>query len=230
METTLIASDGHSFQVYVAQPAAAPRAGLLILQEIFGVTGHIRRVADDFARRGYLAVAPALFDRLEPGLELDYSEIDRGRKLMMKLPIDDVARDLAAAVAGTRDLLSALPGAGRRVGAVGYCWGGAIADLAACRTEVAAAVSYYGRANVNWLDEQPRCPILYHFGALDALIPPEIIDQISAARPGAAVHVYPEAGHGFTCAERKEFHPASAALALERTLAFLDTHLAPPQG
>lgn len=218
--------DGHIFQAYVARPEAAPTAGLLILQEIFGVTGHIRQVADGFARRGYLAVAPALFDRLEPGLELAYSDIDRGRELMQRLVVSEVALDLAATVTATRSLLPA----GLRVGAVGYCWGGAIADLAACRTDISAAVAYYGRANVNWLTEKPRCPVMYHYGARDALIPPDVIARISAARPGATVHTYADAGHGFNCNERAEFHPASAALALERTLAFLATHLQPGQG
>jgi carboxymethylenebutenolidase len=112
------------------------------------------------------------------------------------------------------------------VGAVGYCWGGAIADLAACRTGVAAAVSYYGRANVAWLNERPRCPIQYHFGAKDPLIPPEIVEQITRGRPGAPAYVYADAGHGFSCDERPEFHRPSHELALQRTLAFLDQHLA----
>ena len=135
---------------------------------------------------------------------------------MQQLAIDDVASDLAGAVATLRAHLPA----GAKVGAVGYCWGGAIADLAACRTDLDAAVSYYGRANVAWLDEQPRCPILYHFGAKDPLIPPEIVAQIRNGRPGAPVYVYPDAGHGFSCDERPEFHEPSHRLALERTLAF----------
>jgi carboxymethylenebutenolidase len=196
--------------------------GLLVLQEIFGVTAHIRRVADEFAARGFLVLAPALFDRLRPGTELAYSQIDEARTLMQQVRIDDVATDLSASVATLRGLL--LP-PGTRVGVVGYCWGGAIADLAACRTDVNAAVSYYGRANVDWLAERPRCPVQYHFGAKDQLIPPEIIQQIRAGRPDAEAWVYPDAGHGFNCDERPEFHAASATLALERTLAFFGQHL-----
>ncbi|MBL8224217.1 MAG: dienelactone hydrolase family protein [Chromatiales bacterium] len=214
---TLQAADGHEFGAYVATPPGAPRAGLLVLQEIFGVNAHIRRVAEGYAARDYLAIAPALFDRVRPGIELGYDAVEQGRDLMLKLAIDDVAADLRAAVAAV--------GTAGRVGAVGYCWGGAIADLAACRTSVAAAVSYYGRANVAWLHEQPRCPVLYHFGALDPLIPPEVVSQITAARPGHAVHVYEQAGHGFNCDERPEYHAPSAALALQRTLAFFDQHL-----
>jgi len=196
--------------------------GVLVLQEIFGVTAHIRRVADDFAARGFLALAPALFDRLKPGTELDYTQFTEARALMQEVSIDNVARDLSGSVAALRGLL--LP-PGNKVGAVGYCWGGAIADLAACRTDVNAAVSYYGRANVNWLNEKPRCPMLYHFGGKDQLIPPEIIKQICDGRPGAESWVYPDAGHGFNCDDRPEFHEASAKLALQRTLAFFSRHL-----
>ncbi|MEQ1802429.1 MAG: dienelactone hydrolase family protein [Gammaproteobacteria bacterium] len=214
--------DGHTLDGYLASPAGTPTAGLLVLQEIFGVTAHMRHVTDEFARHGFLALAPALFDRVKPGTELPYTRIDEGRTLMQKLPIDDVASDLAGSVAALRARLPA----GMKVGAVGYCWGGAIADLAACRAGVDAAVSYYGRANVGWLDEKPRCPILYHFGAKDPLIPPEIVAQIRDGRPGAPAFVYPEAGHGFSCDERPEFHEPSHRVALERTLAFLGQHLA----
>jgi len=215
------ALDGHTLGGYLATPAGTPRAGLLVLQEIFGVTAHMRQVTDEFAAHGYLALAPALFDRLKPGTELPYTRIDEGRALMQKLAISDVASDLLGAIATLRGHLPA----GAKVGAVGYCWGGAIADLAACRTDADAAVAYYGRANVAWLDEKPRCPILYHFGAKDPLIPPEIVAQIMEGRPGATAWVYPEAGHGFSCDERPEFHEPSHRLALERTLAFLGNHL-----
>ena len=215
------ALDGHSLTGYLASPPGPPRAGLLVLQEIFGVTAHMRQVTDEFAARGYLALSPALFDRLKPGTELPYSRIDDGRTLMQQLAIDDVAKDLAASVATLRSLLPA----GGKIGVVGYCWGGAIADLAACRTNVDAAVSYYGRANVNWLQEQPRCPMLYHFGGKDSLIPPEIVEQIRSGRPDAQAWVYPDAGHGFSCDERPEFHQPSHTLALDRTLAFFAEHL-----
>lgn len=215
------ALDGHSLSGYLASPSGTPRAGLLVLQEIFGVTAHMRHVTEAFAAHGFLALAPALFDRLRPGTELPYSRIDEARALMQQLVLADVASDLAASVAALRARLPA----GAKVGAVGYCWGGAIADLAACRTGVDAAVAYYGRANVGWLNEAPRCPILYHFGARDALIPPEVVAQIRAGRPGAPAFIYPDAGHGFSCDERPEFHAPSHELALERTLAFFTQHL-----
>lgn len=213
----LNASDGHEPGAWLAAPADTPRAGLVVLQEIFGVTGHIRAVADGFAAAGYLAIAPALFDRAEPGAVLDYGEMTRGRDIMLKLDLDDVVRDIAAAIARV--------GVAGKVGVIGYCWGGALADLAACRLPVDAAVSYYGGRTASWLDEQPSCPVQYHFGGQDPLIPPEMVEQIRAGRPAGEFHVYPEAGHGFNCNERSSFHPQSAGLALERSLAFLARHL-----
>lgn len=222
---TINALDGHKMGAYMARPEGAPKGGVIVLQEIFGVTAHIRRVADGFATEGYLVIAPALFDRLETGIELEYPAVETGLKLMQKLKLDDVAQDVSATVATLRRELAAIPGAGNKIGAVGYCWGGSIADLAACRTDINAAVSYYGRATVGWLNEQPRCPVLYHFGALDPLIPPELVQQITAGRPGQAVHIYADAGHGFNCNDRHEFHAPSAELARQRTLEFFSRHL-----
>lgn len=213
----LRAADGHSFGGWLARPAGRPRAGLVVLQEIFGVNRHIRRVTEDFAAAGYLALAPALFDRVRPAVELGYDELPAGRELMMSLDRAATVRDIGAAVAAVRE-------AGK-VAALGYCWGGALADLAACECGVEAAVSYYGRHTATWLDLQPKCPVMYHFGKLDPLIPPETVDAIRAGRPNGVFHVYEEAGHGFNCDERHEFHAESARLALERTLEFLLRHV-----
>jgi carboxymethylenebutenolidase len=213
----LRATDGHELDGWLARPAGTPRGGLVVLQEIFGVNGHIRRVTESFAAEGYLALAPALFDRVRRGAELGYDDLATGRELMGALARPDLVRDMGAAVA-------ALAGAGR-VGAIGYCWGGALADLAACECPIQAAVSYYGRHTATWLELQPKCPVLYHFGKLDPLIPPETVAAIRAGRPDGIFHVYEEAGHGFNCEERHEFHAPSAALALERTLAFLRRHV-----
>lgn len=213
------AADGHTFRAWRAAPEGPPKAGLVILQEIFGVNDHIRHVVEEYARRGYLALAPALFDRVRRNVELDYTDFAPGREIVDALGLDEITLDLEAGIGAVRN-------AGR-VGAVGYCWGGAIADLAACRTDVDAAVAYYGRALVNWLDEKPRCPVLYHFGEKDPLIPMDLVARIRAARPGQEVHVYPGAGHGFSCDARPDFHPASAELALKRTLDFFGRHLHP---
>jgi carboxymethylenebutenolidase len=214
---TLTADDGHELKAYRSEPPGAPKGGVVVLQEIFGITGHIQRVADQYADAGYVAIAPSLFDRIRPDIVLDYADVEEARGIMMSLDREKVPADIAAAIAAAR--------AAGKVAAIGYCWGGAMADFAACRTDVDAAVSYYGRATVEWLDEHPRCPVMYHYGAQDPLIPPELVEQISASRQGFPTYVYDDAGHGFNCDDRDDYRPESAALALKRTLAFLDEHL-----
>jgi carboxymethylenebutenolidase len=214
---TLTASDGHRFAGWLARPAGRPRAGLVVLQEIFGVNAHIRRVTERYAELGFLAIAPALFDRVRPNVELGYTDFQPGRDLVGALAQDNLVRDMSAAV-------NAVAEAGR-VGAVGYCWGGALADLAACECKVSAAVSYYGRHTLNWLDKTPLCPVMYHFARLDPVIPPELCAQIMAGRPQGTHYIYEEATHGFNCDDRHEYHAASAKLALDRTLEFFGRHL-----
>jgi carboxymethylenebutenolidase len=213
----LTTSDGHKLAAYRAHPVAAPKAGIVVVQEIFGVTGHIKRVTDQFASHGYLAIAPSLFDRVQSDVVLEYTEIEKARETMQRLDLDDTVVDMAAAAAAVRS-------AGK-VGAVGYCWGGAIADLAACRIEINAAVAYYGRMIVEWLDLKPACPVMYHFGDKDQLIPSEMVAEIRDARPDGVFYTYPEAGHGFSCDERPDYRPESAKLALDRTLDFFGENL-----
>ena len=215
----LEAEDGTQLSAYHVLPAERPRGGLVVLQEIFGVNPHIRRVADGFAEKGYEVLAPALFDRIEPGVELGYDAegMAKGRTFPQRLGWDGPLRDVAAAV-------TALRGAGR-IGVVGYCWGGSLTYLAAARLEgIAAAVGYYGSAIAKNLDATPQVPTLLHFGANDASIPAADIEAIRARQPDVGVHVY-AAGHGFNCDARSAYEPASAALALERTLAFFAQHL-----
>ena len=215
---TLEAADGHHFSAYVSRPAGAPRAGLVVLQEVFGVNGHIRGVADGYATEGFLAIAPALFDRAERGIELGYSEdeLTRGRALRGAIAPEAVLQDVAAAAAAVAE---AGPTA-----IVGYCWGGLIAWQAAGALDLAVAVGYYGGGIQDNLARAPRCPIMLHFGDKDAFITPEHIAAIRAAYPELPIHTYP-AGHGFNCDQRSDFDPESAALALERTLAFFAEHL-----
>jgi len=215
---TLQTSDDHTLGAYLATPEGTPRGGIVILQEIFGITDHIKRVADSYAEQGYLVIAPSLFDRIRPGIVLSYSDVEDARDIMTRLDRDQVVEDMRAAADAVR--------AGGKVAAIGYCWGGSLADLAACRIGVDAAVSYYGRMTVEWLNEQPQCPVMYHYGADDFLIPPELVEQISTGRPGQQSFVYEGAGHGFNCDEREDYRPDSAALALERTLTFLVMNLA----
>ncbi len=212
----LSSSDGHELSAYVARPEGTPRAGLLVLQEIFGVNEHIRSVTDGFAADGYLAIAPAMFDRIKPGIELGYDDFTAARETMAQLQREWCVADMAAAADYARS-------AGK-VGIVGYCWGGAMADLAACHGLVDAAVSYYGRMTVEWLDLTPQCPVLYHYGERDALIPLATVEQIARKRDGE-VRVWGGADHGFNCASRPSFHKAAAKQARELTLKFFDTHL-----
>jgi len=214
----LQAADGHALGAYRADPGGTPRAGLVVCQEIFGVNGHIQDVTDGFAAEGYLAVAPAIFDRVEPGLELDYTAeaVERGRAIRAECGWDGVVRDIAAA--------SAVVQAAGKVGVVGYCWGGSMAWVAACRLDVAAAVGYYGGQIIQFNDETPKCPTLLHFGETDTTIPPDDVEAIRGAHPDVPIHVYP-AGHGFNCDRRASFHPESSALARIRTLEFFARHL-----
>ncbi len=216
---TLTAEDGHQCGAYRADPDGTPRGGIVVIQEIFGVNKHIRSVCDGFAADGYAALAPALYDRETPGAELDYDTagITRGREIRAKVGWDNPMRDIAAA-------LKALAPVGR-IGTVGYCWGGSLSWLAATRLQVACAVCYYGGQIIDFKDEKPGCPVLIHFGETDHSISMDDVAAIRAAQPGVPVHVYPGAGHGFNCDMRADFHPASADLARERTLAFFAEHV-----
>ena len=215
---TLTAGDGHELAAYVARPEGSARAGLVVCQEIFGVNAHMRDVCDGFAAEGYLAIAPALFDRLERGVELGYSDDDtaRGRALRTALAWDDVMRDVGAAAEEVRN------GAG--VGVIGYCWGGSVAWLAACRLPVQASVSYYGGQVHEFRAETPGCPVQFHFGTKDPIIPNEHVEEIAALHPDIPLYTY-DAGHAFDCTPRPDYDPAAAALARERSLAFLAERL-----
>ena len=215
----LEASDGHTFGAYRAQPDGKTRAGLVVIQEIFGVNSHIRNVADRFAAVGFDALAPALFDRTERGLELGYQpdDIDRGRAVRARVSNDEALLDLDAAI-------RFLARTGRPVAVVGYCWGGSLAWAAATRLRgLACAVSYYGGEVAKMADEQPHCPVMLHFGETDHAIPMEQVETVRAKHAALPLFTYP-AGHGFSCDARGSFHAPSAALALKRTVAFLNTH------
>jgi len=217
--TQATAADGHTLEIYRAEPAGRPRGGLVIVQEIFGVNSHIRAVCDDFAKEGYVAMAPALFDRAERGVELGYQpdDVSAGRAIREKVTLDQALADVEAAA---KEVAGAGP-----IGVVGYCWGGTVAWIAATRSRTfAAAASYYGGGVPDLADEQPNCPVQLHFGEQDHAIPLEGVDRLKAAHPELPVYVYP-AGHGFNCDQRASYHAESARLARERTLAFLREHL-----
>ena len=210
----LTISDEHRLSAYESRPES-PSAAIVIVQEIFGVNPHIRSVVDRYAALGFHAIAPALFDRVERGVELEYTPDDglRGREIRAGIEWAWPVLDIGAAVA---HVSSTGP-----VAVVGYCWGGSVAWLAASELPIAAAVGYYGGQITQFLDHQPKCPVLLHFGALDSMIPLDDVATIGERFPDVEVHVYDEADHGFNCDVRATYHPESAALALERTLAFL---------
>jgi carboxymethylenebutenolidase len=205
---------------YVAEPAGKPKGGIVVIQEIFGVTAHIRSVADRFAAAGYTAIAPAFFDHLETGLELDYNDqgMQRGRQLVGELGLDRAVEDVASAA-------EAISSAGK-IGTVGYCWGGTVAFLAAIRLGL-PSVSYYGARNVPFLGEKLRAPVIFHFGEEDQSIPPDMVAKHREMLPQTAVYTYAGAGHAFNrdC-DPNHYHEAGAKLAWQRTLAFFDQHLA----
>lgn len=190
-----------------------------MLHEIFGVNAHIREVCDGYAKHGFLAVAPALFDRVQPHTELAYDDaaIARGRELRAAIPVEATLLDVQAAIDAARE-------AGA-VAVLGYCWGGTLAFLSATRLQgVSCAVGYYGAQTIPFAHETIRVPVLMHFGELDPRIPPADIATIRRHNPGIEMHTFP-ADHGFNCDHRKEWHAESATRALELTLAFLDRTL-----
>lgn len=223
----LTAADGFKFPVYQVQPSMPARGAIVVLQEIFGVNAHIRSVVDGFARQGYLALAPATFHRVKPGVELAYTPDDVAAGVALKalveaLPTPGVLQDIAASVNH-----AVACGAGK-VALVGYCWGGLLTWRAACQLpKIDAAVPYYG-GGITLAAEiarDPRCPVLAHFANQDPSIPLEGVESFRRAHPEVEMHMY-DAKHGFNCDHRAAYDAPAAALAYERTLAFLARQLA----
>jgi carboxymethylenebutenolidase len=216
----LCAADGQELSAWVARPEGEPIAGLVVVQEIFGVNAHIRSVADGWAKEGFLAVVPALFDRIEPGVELAYegADLQRAMSFIPKLDVEKALLDTRAAMDYAADAT------GKKVGVIGYCFGGSVAWLAATRLSAAAAVAYYGGRVANYASENPACPVMLHFGRQDAHIPAEEVDKVRSAHPEVEVYWY-DAGHGFNCDARASYNAAAAREARERSLAFLKRQL-----
>jgi carboxymethylenebutenolidase len=213
----LKAKDGHGFGAYEAKPAGKPRGGLVIIQEIFGVNPHIQWVADGYAADGYHVLAPEVFDRAEPHVQLGYDKeaVERGRALRQAVSTDDMLLDIAATV-------EALKGAGK-IGLVGYCMGGSLAWLSAAKVPgLSATVGYYGGTVAANLGEKPQCPVMLHFGEKDASIPLADAEKVKATlEPAVPVFIYPDAGHAFNRYGNQAWHEAAATVARHRTLNFL---------
>lgn len=217
---TIATTDGFQLGAYVAQPAGDVKGAIVVLQEVFGVNQHIREVADGYAESGYYAIAPKIFDRIERDIELGYEEADMGRAL--SLAFEELDLPLAQ-----QDIQVAINAASEqgKVGMVGYCFGGLLTWLSACGLEgLSAASAYYGGGVAGHMEKSPRCPVIMHFGALDAHIPMSDVEAVKAAQPATPVYVY-DADHGFNCDHRASFDAASSELALERTLAHFQKHL-----
>lgn len=215
----LHAADGHVLTACRVDPEGPPRGAVVVVQEIFGVNRHIRGVASRFAAMGYETVAPALFDRVERGVELGYDEegFARGRALVGQLTPEGMLADLEAAVAAVADR--------GKVGLVGYCFGGAVVWVAAARLSgIACAVSYYGSRILGYRELSPSVPVQMHVGEQDASFPVEQARAIAAAHEGVELHAY-AAGHGFDCDHRSDFDADAAAVALQRTLGFFGRHV-----
>jgi len=216
---TLMARDGHTFTTYFAKPPGKPRGTVVVLQEIFGLAPHILRVTDAYAQDGYLALAPALFDRVARGIVLGYSpaEVEQGMGYRKQIATAQAVQDIAATAAVGRH-------AGK-VAVVGFCWGGRLAWAAAAELTLGAAVVYYGGGILDELPKVPRCPTMLHFGKRDRSIPLEDVERLDAAFPAGLFHLY-EAGHAFNNDDRPQNYDATASmLARERTAAFLALHI-----
>jgi carboxymethylenebutenolidase len=222
----LKAEDGHELSAYVARPASQVVGALVLIQEIFGVNGHIRSVADGYAKDGFLVVAPALFDRIERGVELKYEgeDLQLAYELYQKLSPEAALLDVAAAYGRAEE-------SGKGIGVIGYCFGGLMSWLAATRGKAlkmqpSCCVGYYPGGVGQVASEEPTCPVILHFGAEDSHIGQDQIEAVRSAHPEVEIYVYKGAGHGFNCDARASFDAPSAALARERSLAFLKSHIA----
>ena len=213
-----LAKDGHVADVYVAKPESQAPATVVILQEIFGITDHIKDICNQYAAHGYLAIAPALSDRIRKNIVLDYSSFAEGKDYKMQLNDEQTLMDIEAAIA--------LAEKDSKVAVVGFCFGGALAYFASTRINLNCTISYYGGGIAEkYIHQKPLCPIMYHFGALDAAIPLSEVSEIKSSHPEGVFHIYEDASHGFNCNFRKDYHEESAKIASARTLDFLKLHL-----
>ena len=219
---TLTSSDNFQLGAYVAEPASPAKAGLVIIQEIFGINSHMQSVTDRFAKEGFLSIAPALFDRVRPGIELPYTPetMKEGFGYVTALDQKNTIADIEAAISWLR----AQPGI-KKIGAVGFCWGGTLAFLTNARLNIDASVSYYGGGIQFYLEEKPKAPSMYHFGEKDDHIKSDVWDAVRAAVPGAQLFTY-EAGHAFNRdVDPNVYVPDAAKLAMDRTLQILHANL-----
>ncbi|MCE9641804.1 MAG: dienelactone hydrolase family protein [Betaproteobacteria bacterium] len=208
----LTAADGHKFSAYRVEPKGKPKGAIIVVMEIFGVNSHIKKVTDEYAADGYLAIAPAMFDRVHPGLDVGYGpeDLEIGRAAMKKVSLDDAMKDIAATMKNVES-------AGK-IGIVGYCWGGTATFKAACSLGgLACASAYYGGSIPGLIAEKPKCPVMFHWGETDHSIPLEKAKEVAAAHKTQTHHFY-AAGHGFNCDQRGSYSAEASKVARERSL------------
>lgn len=209
----LVASDGHKFKGWRAAPSGKPKAALVVVQEIFGVNTHIRSITERYAKEGYLAIAPAMFDRYQRDFETGYGP-DGMAEAMAIVPKIEPPKALLDIDAARADVHAV-----GKVGIVGFCFGGTMAWASACNLKFDAASCYYGGQIARMKDQKPKCPVIMHFGAKDAHIPLSSVEEIKKAQPNVPVYVY-DADHGFSCDERATYDAEAHKLAWSRTLKF----------
>ena len=217
VETTekLTAADRFIFEAFRAAPKQGKKGGLVILQEIFGLTDQLKGVVRSYARDGYDTIIPCLYDRVAPGTVVPFNEPDRGRDMAYGLPLDKVMLDIAATVGCVQGP--------HGVSILGFCWGGGVIIHAAAELNLRGAIAFYGTRLPTYLDQKPKCALLFHFGKTDPNSTPEIIEHVRKAFPSAETHVY-EAGHAFANEVRPAYVEAAATLARSRTIDFLAKH------
>jgi carboxymethylenebutenolidase len=208
----LTAADGFKLQGFRVKPSGPARGGLVVLQEIFGLTEQMKSVVRAYAADGYDAIFPCLFDRVSPGLVVPFSEPDRGRDLAYNLDLDKAILDIAAAA----DCVRGPHG----ISVLGFCWGGGVIVRAAAEIDLRGAIAFYGTRLPTYFKYKPKCPLLFHFGAADPNSPPETIDAVRKTYPDPETHIY-QAGHAFANDVRPTYVAEAAATARKRTLTFL---------
>ena len=211
----LTASDGHTFEAFHAAPKVASKGGLVILHEIFGITDQLKSVAVGYARDGYDAIIPAVFDRVKPGTVFGFDQAEPGREMAYGLALDKVMLDCAATIARVQS--------SRGVSVLGFCWGGGVIIRAAAELDLRGAIAFYGTRLPTYLALKPKCPLLFHFAKTDPNSTPEIIEQVRKAFPSADGHIY-DAGHAFANDARPAYNEAATKAARARTLDFLSRH------
>jgi carboxymethylenebutenolidase len=227
---TVKAKDGGSFKAYLATPEKGSGPGILLLQEIFGVNAYIRSVADHYAEEGYVVLAPDLFWRIKPGIELGFTDEDRKQAFAYreKFDTDKSVEDIGATLAALR----AVPEMKGKVGAIGFCLGGLLAYLAAARLGVDCAVSYYGVGIEKVLTESAKikCPMVLHIAEKDHWTPPDVVGAIKQAfegRPEIEIYVYPGVDHAFARKGGSNFNKPAAMMAHSRSIALFRKVLGP---